>query len=237
MGGESWALTRAHPLVLCPSSLPNCVDVAVSMRRCVGGGLEATEEVGVARREFAAMGDRDDRRGTILLPMPDSTSARLPGLDLVRASDGEIDDADDNDSLLTGDGRLSLMLSTHALSEAPDVGVFVGEREWPDVIKEAEFRSNGRGPDLGVGFGESDIPRDAVRDCLKDELRADPVSDMGDTSTLVGDNGDWLPVNIILSLGGRKKAGRAGGEYASERSIPGKEVPRRLSFCTFSSES
>lgn len=205
VGGESRMSTPLHPLPLSPSSLPNCVDVSVPMRRCNFGGLDVVDEVGVSLREPLAIGERDERRGTILLPpVSESTVAE-------REWTGENEEyEDDVESLWAGEVRIPRILFSIDLSEAPDNGVPFGERF---VMSDAEFSNSGRGPDrvLAAFDWSCWIPND-TRDARIPPLLTDPVSDPGDISPFEGERGERPPVNMMLSLGGLKKAGRAGGE-------------------------
>lgn len=107
------------------------------------------------------------------------------------------------------------------------MGLLVAERVCPTsfngVTREAALSINGRGADLG-GFGEADCDRpdeDATRfnsvvgaseANLADISEPEPAwSDMLAGSGLSGSGGE-KEKSIRLSLGGRKCAGRGGGE-------------------------
>jgi hypothetical protein len=80
------------------------------------------------------------------------------------------------------------------------------------VINVEELRSNGRGPDLGAAAGGVEDRVRAESESCKFLVRLkNPPSDCGDHGGLVGGEiGRDGP--ITLSRGGRKKAGRVGGE-------------------------
>lgn len=180
VGGVSGRSTPFHPLLLPPSSLPNCVDVSVFIRRCSFGGLDVVDEVGVTLQTPLAIGEREARRGTILLlPVSESTVAE-------REWTGENEEyEDDVESLWAGEVRIARTLFSIDLSEAPDNGVPPGERL---VMSDAEFSNSGRGPVLVLAALDWScwIPNEA----RIPPLLIDPASDRGDSSPFEGERGD-----------------------------------------------
>ena len=185
----------------------------------VGGLTEDVDSPRLYARDALAIGEGDLRLiGTIRLVLPpsDSQSDRFSALRGRYGSEGDKEEIDDCDARCSTEGLFARTESAQCESEAGEIG----ERPDPPVIRVVELSSKGRGPECVRAGPLSGILKDARRLSLV----ADPVSDTGDASPLrlIGD------ATNTLSLTGRKKAGRGGGEYASDLSMTGRD-PRLFS--------
>lgn len=95
------------------------------------------------------------------------------------------------------------------------------------MINDEELSNNGRGPDLdGWGLGPRLNDTKDDKESWRRWVPFEPVSEPADVSDRVGEMIESRGSGSILSLTGAKYAGRAGGEYAAERSTAGSDCLR-----------